>query len=97
MCEVVIREVDGKVEGCYDGVVRIVYGNRACTKYLTAFGDESDKFFCLNDALKEIGYDREKGGVVVVIIDDCTSGVVYEYGNYGDGKWYEYGKTRGYY
>lgn len=96
MCEVVIREVDGKVEGSYDGIVRIVYGNNGRTIYLTAMGDENDKFFCLNDALKEICYDREKGGVVVVIIDDLLGGVVYMYGNYGEGKWYEYGMTRGY-
>ena len=96
MCEVVIRAVDGNVEGCYDGIVRIVYNNKGCTKYLTAFGNESDEFFCLNDALKEVCYDKEKGGVVVVIIDDCMGGVVYMYGNYGDGKWYEYGMTRGY-
>ena len=91
-----IKEVDGNNEGCYDGVVRIMCENKGCTKYLVAMGCEDDVFFSLNDCLKEVCYDREEGGVVIVIIDNALQGDVYKYNSYGDGKWYKYGETGGY-
>ena len=88
-----MQKVNGDIEGCWDGVVRIIHKDKGKTIYMIANGDKNDTFLSLNDCLKEIGYDGE--GVVIVIIDDQTSGKVYNYGNYG-ACWYEYGSTIGY-
>ncbi len=88
-----MTKVDGNIVGAYDGVVRIICGDKAKTIYLSSIGLNS-RFVNLNDCLKEIKY---KGvGVVVVIIDEHLRGDVYMYNNYGNGgTWYKYGKTEG--
>ena len=86
-------KVNGDKVGCWDGIVRIIHNNSGKTIYKTANGDKYDTFLSLNDCLKEIGYDGES--VVIVIIDDATSGKAYHYGNYGR-EWIEYGSTIGY-
>ena len=88
-----MEEVNGNVVGTYDGIIRIICGDKGKTIYLTAMGVENDRFVSLNDCLKEIGYDGN--GVVVVIIDDFMCGKVYHYNNYG-GAWFKYGETRGF-
>ena len=88
-----MREVNGKEIGTYDGVVRIIYGDIGKTIYLSASGVESDRFISLDDCLEEIGYNGE--GVVIVIIDSCFEGKMYQYGNDG-AYWCEYGETMGY-
>lgn len=88
-----MTKVDGNAIGTYDGVVRIICGDKGKTIYLSAMGLQSDRFICLNDCLKEIKYKGK--GVVVVIIDDFMRGDVYMYGNYEKGTWYKYGQTEG--
>ena len=86
-----MKKVDGNIVGTYDGVIRIIHGNKGKTIYLSAMGYENDEFISLNDCLKKIGYEK---GVCVVVLDDFQEGFVYIYGNYGN-EWYEYGKTEG--
>ena len=73
-------KVDGNT-GIYDGIIRIICGNKGKTIYLTAWGDENDEFITLDDCLKLIEYDD---GVCIVMFDDWTSGKIYQYGNYGE-------------
>lgn len=89
-------EVDGNTVGIWDGIIRIICGNKAYTEYLVAQGTDYDKFISLNDCLKLIEYDEDKDGVVIVIFDDLTHGEVYSYGNYLPKCWYQYGDTQGY-
>jgi hypothetical protein len=90
-------EVNGNEVGTWDGIIKIILEQGEeikCKKIvLVAQGTEDDKYITLNDCLDIIGY---KDGICTVIIDDCLSGRIYQYGNYRDGKWYEYGKTKGY-
>lgn len=89
-------EVDGKTTGTYDGVIHVICDNKGKTVYVTTKGTVDDKFVSLDDCLMLIGYDEEKDGVVIVIIDDMCRGKVYSYGNYAPNTWYEYGSTIGY-
>jgi hypothetical protein len=88
-----MQKVNGNEVGTYDGIVRIIHGNKGKTIYLVARGDENDTLITLNDCLEEIEYDGKD--TVLVIFDDWLGGKIYMYGNYGD-CWYEYGETRGY-
>lgn len=54
---------------------------------------DSEEFGYLT--LKEIK-EQLNGLPVRIINDDGTKGEIYEYGNYGDDKWYLYGITKGY-
>lgn len=45
--------------------------------------------------LKEIN-EQTNYKKIRVIQDDGLSGIIYEYGNYNDGKWRVYGITKGY-
>ena len=76
-----------------DALTLINCENKGKTIYKSANGDEYDTFLSLNDCLKEIGY---RNGVCIVIFKTALSGQIYQYGNYGDGFWYEHGKTKGY-
>ena len=89
-----MTKVDGDMIGTYDGVIRVLWENKGKTIYLTASGCEDDRFISLNDCLKEIEYNGK--GVCIVIIDDTFSGKCYQFGNYEDNCWYEYGETMGY-
>lgn len=89
-------EVDGNKIGIWDGVVRIICGDKAYTEYLVATGANDDKFITLNDCLELIKYDKDKDDVVIVIFDDFTHGEVYSYGNYTPKGWWQYGTTQGY-
>ena len=91
-----IDRVNGDTFGCYDGIVRIIWGDKAKQIVMSANGTEDDKFISLNDCLKLIDYNKGDGySVVFVMIDTFTDGVIYEYGNYGQ-FWTEYGTTRGF-
>lgn len=93
-----MTKVDGNAVGTWDGIIYIICEDKGKTLYITASGDESDRFVSLNDCLKEIGYEEgsdEKSGVLV-IIEDYTKGKVYRYDNYGDKSWYECGRTEGF-
>lgn len=87
-----MKVVDGDKTGIWDGVARIIGYNEGLTIYKTANGDETDTFLSLNDCLKLVNYEI----TCVVILDDYRSGKVYQFGNFYDGKWYEYGETEGY-
>ena len=55
-----------------------------------------DKPFTFDDVLniaKENGY---KVGVITLICESPLQGIIYQYGNCHDGKWYEHGTTVGY-
>jgi hypothetical protein len=99
-------KVDGDKTGAWDSIVTIIYETFKCYKgvkskakckvlYLT-----SDDFLTLNKCLEIIGYKHgkrtKKTGVVTVIIDYATEGMIYKYGNYNDIGWYLYGSTCGY-
>lgn len=88
-----MKVVDGNKTGIWDGIARIINDNKGKTIYKTANGDETDTFLSLNDCLKEINYSY---GVCVVIMETELSGKVYHFGEYRNGKWYEYGKTEGF-
>lgn len=90
-----MKVVDGNKIGIWDGVARIICDNKGKTIYKTANGYETDTFLSLNDCLKEINYG-EGDGVCVVIFEFALEGIVYQFGNYRDGEWYEHGKTYGY-
>ena len=51
---------------------------------------ESDNPISLADINKNFPH------VERVIYETCLEGVIYDYNNYSDGKWYENGKTGGY-
>ena len=85
-------KVDGNT-GIYDGIIRIICGDKGKTIILNAFGDDNDKFITLDDCLKLIEYDAND--ICIVIFDDWTQGKIYQYGNYGK-YWTEYGETRGF-
>ena len=87
-------KVDGNNTGIWDGFCYIIWGDKGKTICKVASGDETDTFLSLNDCLKEIGYNGY--GVCIVIFEMALSGQVYQYGNYGDGCWYEHGKTQGF-
>ena len=89
-----IKEVNGDTEGIWDGVAHIIYEDTGKTIYKIAMGDDTDEFLSLNDCLKLINYDGKS--TCIVIIDDSLNGIVYQYNNYGNNKWYAYGKTNGY-
>lgn len=89
-------KVDGKQTGTYDGIVYILCGEKGKEIYLTANGDENDKFVCLDDCLEIIGYNENKDVTMIVIIENALNGKVYRYNNYSDKCWYEYGETRGF-
>lgn len=89
-----IEEVNGDEVGIWDGIAYIIYGNVGREIVKTARGDGSDTFLSLNDCLKAVGCDG--CGVCTVILESWTSGRVYRYGNYADGKWYTHGKTNGF-
>lgn len=90
-----IDRVNGDTMGCYDGLVRIIWGDKAKKIIITAMGTEDDKLISLNDCLKLIGYKKGGYPVVLVMIETFTSGDIYEYGNYGQ-YWTKYGSTRGF-
>lgn len=93
-----MERIKGDEVGLYDGIIRIIWKDKAKTIFLVANGDDDDRFISLNDCLKEIGYDKKshkEGGVVIVIMDESLSGKAYIYGQYGN-NWTEYGETRGY-
>lgn len=46
--------------------------------------------------LNEIAEQISTPGVIYVWIELGLRGEIYMYNNYGDGKWYEHGKTKGY-
>ena len=89
-----IEEVNGNEVGTCDSVVRIICNDTGKTIYKIAMGDDTDEFLSLNDCLKLINYDGKS--TCIVIIDDSLNGIVYQYNNYGNNKWYAYGKTNGY-
>ena len=89
-----LKQVDGNATGIWDGIAYIIWGEKGKTVYITAMGDDSDRFFTLSDCLAEIGYNGEGG--LIVILEDALSGKVYRYGNYADCEWYEVGTTMGY-
>ena len=86
--------IDGNAIGTYDGIAYIIWGDKGKTVYITASGDDNDRFFSLNDCLKEIGYDGY--GCVLVVLDDALNGKVYRYGNCIKKCWQEVGTTCGY-
>ena len=86
--------INGDYVGLYDGVVRIIYKERAITVIKVANGTHEDTFLSLNDCLDMVEYDGED--IVIVILDDATEGTMYKY-DFLDNMWYEYGTTRGYY
>lgn len=88
--------VDGNEYGCYDGIVKIICGEKCKTIYVCSNGDENDEFVTLNDCLKIIGW-TSKMGVVLVIIEDYLSGKIYQYANNcGEPVWCEHGNTKGF-
>ena len=91
-----MKKVDGDKTGTYDGFLYILCGDVGNTIIVTAMGDENDRFYSLNDCLKEIEYDYNSCNTVIVIIEDMTNGKVYRYNNYADSSWYEVGETEGY-
>lgn len=88
--------VDGDETGLWDGFAYLICGNKGKTILVTAYGDENDKFVSLNDLLKEIEYDSKIDMPPIVIVEDYFNGTIYRYNNYGDGKWWRCGETRGY-
>ena len=90
-----MTKVDGKTTGTYDGICYIISGNKGKTIYVTAMGDENDKFVSLDDCRLAIGCGDDDD-TVIVIIEDALDGYVYRYNNYGDKSWYRCGETRGY-
>ena len=46
--------------------------------------------------LKDIEDEYEDYDVITVICETPLEGVIYQYGNYNDGKWHTHGKTVGY-
>lgn len=86
--------INGDYVGLCDGVVRIIYKERAIEVIKVANGTHEDTFLSLNDCLDMIEYDGED--IVIVILDDATEGTMYKY-DFLDNMWYEYGTTRGYY
>ena len=93
MTDMLCERVSGDT-GIYDGVVRIMCGEKATTIYLTAEGSENDKPITLDDCLNMIG--GYQGEICTVIFDDATSGKVYQFGNYSEKEWVHYGDTCGY-
>lgn len=91
-----MKKVDGKRTGIYDGIAYILYGAKGKTVYLTATGDENDKFLCLDDCLELMKYDENNLITMLVIIETALSGKVYRYNNYSDKCWYECGTTEGF-
>lgn len=91
-----MAKVDGKETKIYDGVVRIMCGDRARTEYITANGEKCDKSICLDDCLELIAYEDEQDDIVYVVFDEPLSGKIYQYGNYAEGGWWEYGTTCGF-
>lgn len=88
-----VQKVSGDFICTFDGIVRIICGDKGKTLVFSGDGYQDNRFVCLNDCLDLIGYDGN--GTVVVIVDEPLSGKVYMYGNYSD-YWYEYGETRGF-
>ena len=91
--EDIMEKVNGDFICTFDGIVRIIWGDKGKTLVFSGDGYQDNRFVCLNDCLGLVGYDGN--GTVVVIVDEALSGKVYMYGNYGD-YWYEYGETRGF-
>ncbi len=89
-----MSKVDGNKTGTWDGIIHIICNDKGKRMCVTATGDETDRFVCLNDCLKEIGYSGN--GSALVVIEDYTKGKVYRYNNYGDNAWYECGRTEGF-
>jgi len=97
-----LERVDGDETITYDGIIRIVWNNKAKEIILSAQGTPDDKYISLNDCLKEIGYigyqkclKKKMSPIVLVFFETFTSGEIYNYGNYGN-FWTEYGNTRGF-
>lgn len=62
------------------------------TEYVEAFCDDSETL-----TLQEIADQlEEENPLITVIVTSTLSGVIYQYGNYDDGKWYKIGVTCGY-
>lgn len=53
----------------------------------------SEKDITLKDIEDEYSEDYD---VITVICETPLEGVIYQYGNYNDGKWHNHGKTVGY-
>lgn len=90
----ILVKVDGDTVGTWDGIIYVVCGEKSRTIFVTAIGDDNDKFITLNDILKEI--DCNTYDYPLVIIEDALSGNVYRYNNYGDNSWWKVGETKGY-
>ena len=46
--------------------------------------------------LEDIRKKYENYSIITVICETPLDGVIYQYGNYNDGSWYNHGKTVGY-
>ena len=77
-----MEKVDGEFICTFDGIVRIIWGDKGKTLVFSGDGYQDNRFVCLNDCLGLVGYDGN--GTVVVIVDEYLSGKVYIYGNYGN-------------
>ena len=89
-----MTKVDGNTVGTYDGIIYIISADKGKTIIVTASGDETDRFFSLNDCLAEIGCGEDE--TAIVIIEDYLHGFVYRYNNYNDKSWYQCGETEGF-
>ena len=80
--------IDGDKVIFTDGILKIFSHIEIITRYIDA---QTDKPISLNDCLKFIN----QSGVITVIYDQATNGVIYQWGKHGD-IWEEVGATIGY-
>ena len=89
-----MKKVDGNECGTWDGLITIISGQRAEKIVVCANGDETDKFYSLNDCLTAIGCAEDD--TAIAIVESFLHGEIYRYNNYGDKSWYLCGETMGF-
>lgn len=88
------KRVDGDKTVLINGIARIQAGLKGLTIYHMARSGGAP--LSLNDCLFLINHEEHPLEICTVIFEHAKhNGIVYQYGNYGEGQWYFHGKTTG--
>lgn len=76
----------------YADIIKIIFENKCVEIFL---GIERCLNYTFNEVLQEAKRNGYNSGTIILIAESPLSGMIYQYGNYGD-YWAEHGTTMGY-